>query len=256
MRAHRCCRGGWCDCPYQWEGHGCPMHQHGRLVHECGVTLHPSFLEHPVRPRVQGALKLSILTPTYQRHAEVLRCIEAVVQQTYRPLEMVIVGDGPDPDLYALVNEWKAEHDLHGAHIVTTTTGHRFAPLDRDKGGTPWLVAAALASGDVCAIVPDDDILLPTYAEDVIRAFEDGADVYESRCHVIDTKFGGQSEMHDIVSFRWELPWWQPASFDFEKGTALDYWRSCGAKFAYGEEHTVIRSVEPSDKPEMTGSVR
>ena len=258
MRAHTCCRGGVCDCPFAADGHGCPKYNaSGQLVHECGVTVHPAFLEHPVLPRVNGRLKLSILTPTYNRHAEIVRAMRAALEQTYRPLEMVIMGDGPDPELWAVIHEWKLEHDLKGVQISTYCTGHRFAPLDRDKGGTPMLAASVMATGDIFAFVPDDDILLPTYAEDVVQAFEAGCDVYGSQCYAIDTKSGGRGDTTDrIMAWRWELLWWQQESFDWEKGTALAFWEKAGARFAYGTERTAIRHVEPSDKPEYAGSMR
>jgi GT2 family glycosyltransferase len=39
---------------------------------------------------------VSVITPTWQRHELLLEAIENVRQQTYRPIEHVIVSDGPD----------------------------------------------------------------------------------------------------------------------------------------------------------------
>lgn len=236
MRAHRCVDGGQCDCPLA-AGHGCPVHLDGQLVHHCGVTIHPAYLAQPLRDARRGELKLSILTATYRRPAQLAQLIDMVDRQTYRPLEHVIVADGPDGLQGEIHTDSGVERSYH-------RLGRCWTPHDLDKGATAFWVALALASGEAVVYVPDDDELLPDFASDVIAAFEAGADVYEPLCQLIDDN-GRQQPTHDVLAHRAELAYWQPTEIGLHVSTIKRWWldHQVPIRWAQGEHLTYVRRV-------------
>ena len=127
----------------------------------------------------------SVLTPTWQRHDLLLGAIENVRAQTYRPLEHVIISDGPDR-LTALV----AMDALDCAQVADVLV--RFATLGRNwstflpnaYAAAPLTVATFLASGDYHLWLSDDERMEPDHIESLVDALESaGADfAYSQAC--------------------------------------------------------------------------
>ena len=101
---------------------------------------------------------VSVITPTWQRHDLLLgRCIPSVAAQTYRPLEHVVVSDGPDEDLSCRIG-WPQSEGLTG----------RFDQLPGREPGQHWGGPARrrgieLARGDLIAYLDDDDAYRPDH---------------------------------------------------------------------------------------------
>lgn len=124
---------------------------------------------------------VSVVTGTYNRHDLLLEAIENVRAQTYRPLEMVIVFDGPDPDGMAKILE-----------VVKTNLG----PEDRRLGirpvelgfwssglftdsisAAPFMVAQLLARGDYQITLADDERFLDP---DAIAKLVENLELYDA----------------------------------------------------------------------------
>jgi glycosyltransferase involved in cell wall biosynthesis len=126
---------------------------------------------------------VSIITGTYQRHELLLEAIENIRQQTYRPLEHVIVADGPDSDLKteieaAMLDElYGGPTAVPGAQLVPI----RFAELGFWSSGlftnsisaAPFMVAQLLARGDYQIWWADDErALVPDHIERLVDLLE------------------------------------------------------------------------------------
>jgi glycosyltransferase involved in cell wall biosynthesis len=70
-----------------------------------------------------GHALVSVITPTWQRATLLLDAVRNLREQAYRPLEHVVVSDGPDPALRAIMSDLGGETDG-----VTT----RFVELGRN----------------------------------------------------------------------------------------------------------------------------
>jgi GT2 family glycosyltransferase len=121
---------------------------------------------------------VSVVTGTYNRHDLLLGAIENVRQQTYRPLEHVIVADGPDEWLSNFMPI--ADSDLcvpDGQELVPI----RFAELGFWSSGlftdsmsaAPFMVAQLLARGEYQMWLADDErMLVDDHIEQLVNLLE------------------------------------------------------------------------------------
>lgn len=117
---------------------------------------------------------VSVVTGTWQRHELLLEAIENVRAQTYRPLEHVIVSDGPDPELRAMIDA-DTEPDVP---IVYAECGRNWTTyLRNSRNAAPIMVAQLLARGEYLTWLADDERGTPDHIESLVNAMENaGAD--------------------------------------------------------------------------------
>lgn len=127
---------------------------------------------------------VSVVTGTWQRHELLLGLIESLRAQTYRPLEHVIVSDGADPELRALLE--KDRRDLAQALRFDSSLD-----LDRDVpirfvelgfqsteffsmsvAAAPFLVAQLLARGELQMWAADDERFSPDHVEALVELLQ------------------------------------------------------------------------------------
>jgi hypothetical protein len=106
---------------------------------------------------------VSVVTGTWQRHELLLELIENIRQQTYRPLEHVIVSDGPDEKLARLVAASDEQHfrkSRWGTHVSITFAEcgrHWSSFLAASMSTVPFQVAQWMARGDLLMWAADDE---------------------------------------------------------------------------------------------------
>jgi glycosyltransferase involved in cell wall biosynthesis len=129
---------------------------------------------------------VSVITPTLDRLDFLRRALDSALAQTYADLEIVVVVDGPSPEL------------------ATFVAGHpdpRVRLVQRDENGG---VAAARNTGIAAArgryigFLDDDDIWLPTKLEREVPLLDAGADVVHSFVYVAD----GEGQVYERSSER------------------------------------------------------
>lgn len=114
---------------------------------------------------------ISIIVPVYKVEQYLDECIETIVSQTYRNIEIVLVDDGSPDRCSEICDEW-AEKDTR-IHVI-----------HKENGGLSDArnVGLAASSGSFIAFVDSDDLLEPEYIEYLYRAIcETGADISECR---------------------------------------------------------------------------
>jgi hypothetical protein len=103
---------------------------------------------------VTGQPLVSVVTATRDRHNDALSCVSRVRQQSYRPLEHVMVSDGPDPGLKLRL----ASKGLSDVPLVFQETGRCWSDeLAYSPGSAAFLVAQFLASGPLQMWLSDDE---------------------------------------------------------------------------------------------------
>jgi glycosyltransferase involved in cell wall biosynthesis len=96
---------------------------------------------------------VSVITPTWRRHRHLLhRCIPSVQAQTYPNIEHVVVSDGPDPGLAAVIPP-----DVVYAELPYHASAVRWGLRAR-------LRALELSTGEYIAYLDDDDAWRPAHA--------------------------------------------------------------------------------------------
>lgn len=138
---------------------------------------------------------VSIITPTWNRHGLLLETIEDVRRQTYRPLEHVIVSDGPDDELDEIVRRamfdqveptpsGKLIPDERVVPIYFVELGRNWSSfLPASFCAAPTTAAMLLARGDYQTWWVDDERMDPDHIRLLVDALEaGGADFAYSRC--------------------------------------------------------------------------
>lgn len=110
---------------------------------------------------------ISVIVPVYKVEAYLDRCVESIVNQTYRNLEIILVDDGSPDNCPAMCDEW-AKKDS------------RIKVIHKPNGGLSDARNAgmAIASGEYIGFVDSDDWLAPEMYERLANALEqDGSDI-------------------------------------------------------------------------------
>ena len=132
--------------------------------------------------------KISVIVPVYKTEGLLDRCVESIVGQTYKNLEIILVDDGSPDNCPAMCDEW-AEKDS------------RIRVIHKENGGVSSARNAALdiATGDYIGFVDSDDWIEPEMYSSLIQkisesgknialcsyyAVEISGERYERRCVV------------------------------------------------------------------------
>lgn len=132
--------------------------------------------------------KISVIVPVYKTEGLLDRCVESIVGQTYKNLEIILVDDGSPDNCPAMCDEW-AEKDS------------RIRVIHKENVGVSSARNAALdiATGDYIGFVDSDDWIEPEMYSSLIQkisesgknialcsyyAVEISGERYECRCVV------------------------------------------------------------------------
>jgi len=108
-------------------------------------------------------MKFSIVITLYKGARFIEATLDAVSEQTYKDYEVILVNDGSPDNVGEVAKRYMAEHpDMDFVYIEQKNTG---------LGGARN-AAIRRASGDVIAILDQDDIWYPKKLEDVAHAYE------------------------------------------------------------------------------------
>lgn len=133
---------------------------------------------------VEAAMKklVSVVTGTYNRPKDLAGAIDNVRAQSYRPLEHVIVHDGPDArfargmGLDGLGGPVEAAGRVAGVPIKAAQLGRNWSTfLTNSHSVAPFMVAQMLAAGDYQVWMSDDERFLhPDAIADLVDLLEAG----------------------------------------------------------------------------------
>jgi len=112
-------------------------------------------------------MKVSVIIPTYEGAKTLKYCLNSILYQTVKPLEVIIVDDSVTDDVRQLVYEVKDKFKEEGIELVylnRRNKKYRSAARARNEG-------AKVARGDILLFVDDDVILNKRYLESVLEVF-------------------------------------------------------------------------------------
>lgn len=115
--------------------------------------------------------KISIIVPVYNVESYLKRCVDSILKQTYKNLEIILVDDGSTDSSGAICN-WYSEHD------------ERIKVIHKINGGLSSARNAGIeiASGDYISFVDSDDWIVEDIYEYCIELAE------TMKCDVVDFK--------------------------------------------------------------------
>lgn len=107
---------------------------------------------------------ISIIVPVYNVEAYLNKCIETMVCQTYKNLEIILVDDGSKDNSPKICDEW-AKKDSR-IKVIHTVNGGASAARNR---------ALDVATGDYIGFVDSDDFIHPKMYEKLINALKNSS---------------------------------------------------------------------------------
>ena len=109
-------------------------------------------------------MKVSVVICTYamERYDVFSACVESVLEQTYNPIEIVIVVDGNEPVYERTRNDFGGENGV----TVYCNDENRGISYSRTRG-------AELASGEIVAFIDDDAAAKPNWIEELTTVYEE-----------------------------------------------------------------------------------
>ena len=111
----------------------------------------------------------SIIIPVYNREDKILRALTSVKNQTYRPIQIIVVDDGSIDNSFDIAKTWKSEHEETDFIIEAYTQKNFGAPAARNKG-------IKYIKGEYVQFLDSDDVLHPRRLEILAQKFQKGAD--------------------------------------------------------------------------------
>lgn len=120
--------------------------------------------------------RVSVVVPTRGRPGFLRRAVGSVLAQTFPDVEVVVVDDGPSPEVAAFV----AGHADERVRLIRHETNRGVATA-RNTG-------VAAARGEYLAFLDDDDVWLPHKLERQLAAAGAGARVVHSLVYVADAE--------------------------------------------------------------------
>ncbi len=216
---------------------------------------------------------VSVLTGTWARHALVLEAIENVRQQTYRPLEHVIVSDGTDGTLDFLLNgedehRWTddgAENE-RWVPIRYAECGRNWSSfLAASYSAVPFQVAQWLARGDYLMWLADDERMTPDHIESLVDLLEstDSDFVYPLvECwykDVPDRRLvigGGSPSLGNVTHALYRADLLDYRGFTTHVGSASDWdqisaWINAGARYAVLPRVTLTHRIDKTGEGDV-----
>ena len=119
---------------------------------------------------------ISVIVPVYKVEKYLDRCVQSIVDQTYRNLEIILVDDGSPDNCGNMCDAW-AEKDA------------RIKVIHKKNGGGAQArnVGLDLGSGDYIAFVDSDDFLLPQMYESLMNTvLQTGCEIAECGYHRVE----------------------------------------------------------------------
>ncbi len=125
------------------------------------------------------SIKVSVIVPAYNTENYISDCIESIIGQTLKDIEIIAVDDGSTDNTLKILKDFKAKNP----EIIKV--------FHKNNGGqaTARNLALEKAKGEYIAFVDSDDFLERTMLEEMYnKAIEDSADVVV--CDILEHKDG------------------------------------------------------------------
>ena len=121
---------------------------------------------------------ISIIVPVYNAELYLDRCINSVLNQTYKEFELILIDDGSTDSSLSICYDYASKD----SRIVVLSKKNEGAGLARNEG-------LKIAKGDYIGFVDSDDYISPDmYREMYRKAIENDADIVQCGYLKVDEK--------------------------------------------------------------------
>lgn len=204
---------------------------------------------------------VSVITPTWQRPKLLLEAMENVRQQTYRPIEHVIISDGPDHGLRTQVTYTaQACREREFVPVRFVDLGRNWSSyLPNSFCAAPCMVGMLAARGEYQTWLADDERMDPDHIALLVKALKDDmADFAYSRVRMYrpdQTPEQGfdigtpSPTLGQITNALWRADLLKRGLYPFGAGMTSDWacisqWINAGARWAYVDRVTMNHRID------------
>ncbi len=110
-------------------------------------------------------MEVTIIIPVYNRASVVPATLQSVVEQTHRPLQVVLVDNDSTDDTLRVLETFKKEHPGEGFEVVITNESHHTAGAARNRGFEH-------ATGEWVMFFDSDDLMEKDLVESYVKVIE------------------------------------------------------------------------------------
>lgn len=110
-------------------------------------------------------MEVSIIIPVYNRATVVPATLQSVVEQTHRPLQVILVDNYSTDDTLRVLENFKKEHPGEGFNVIVTREEHHTAGAARNHG-------FELATGEWVMFFDSDDLMDEGLVESYVKVIE------------------------------------------------------------------------------------
>ena len=109
---------------------------------------------------------VSVIIPTYNRAQFITRALDSVSEQSYRPIEIIVVDDGSKDDTTSVVEEWHQAHASDGGLTIRLFEQQNRGPGAARNHGL------IKSRGEFIQFLDSDDILHPKKLKNHVRELQ------------------------------------------------------------------------------------
>lgn len=121
---------------------------------------------------------VSVVIPAYNAETTIIPCVESVLNQTYKYLEIIVIDDGSTDMTHVILKEYKKRFCLDSVQIVRQNNAGPSAARN---------LGIELAKGEYIAFLDSDDLWYPEKIEKQIECFrERNATLVGCKCCIGD----------------------------------------------------------------------
>lgn len=112
---------------------------------------------------------VSVIVPVFNRAQLVERSLQSVSEQTYRPLELIVVDDGSTDNTLSVLHRWKKDFDGEDFQVIILSQTNKGVSAARNAG-------AEVASGEYLQFLDSDDLICPNKIREQVQCLENATE--------------------------------------------------------------------------------
>lgn len=129
---------------------------------------------------------VSIIIPAYNLEKHLFKCLNSVISQTYKNLEIIIVNDGSTDKTKDVIDDFLKKD----SRILAVHQKNQGLSASRNNG-------IKISTGDFIALIDGDDTIAPNFIEDLLKHINTSNDIDIAVCGY-QTIYPGKTTKHNI----------------------------------------------------------
>lgn len=111
-------------------------------------------------------IKVSIIIPVYNSEKYISRCLDSIINQSYKNIEVLVINDGSSDNSLKILKEYEKKYN----NIKVIDKENEGVAITRNKG-------IKLATGDYIMFIDNDDFIDSDYLESYINSVSNDVDI-------------------------------------------------------------------------------